>query len=53
MVIGTMLIKYGSPLKGAYIIDGQDVMFDPHDGKQIKGGFVRDPKFISKILLHA
>ena len=23
-------------------------MFDPHDGKQIKGGFVRDPKFISK-----
>ena len=40
--------KYGSPLKGAYIIDGQDVMFDPHNGKQIKGGFVRDPKFISK-----
>ena len=34
--------------KGAYIIDGQDVMFDPHNGKQIKGGFVRDPKFISK-----
>ena len=23
-------------------------MFDPHNGKQIKGGFVRDPKFISK-----